>query len=90
MSLLSVKTRNEYDCAEERQRVLALVGSPTIWERVSSFIRTQSQASEAKLYQKLSVKLCGNVPATRSDRAVLERLGRIIEMGQRVAKGTTH
>jgi hypothetical protein len=29
-------------------------------------------------------------PAVRSDRTVLERLGQIIEMGQRVAKGTTH
>jgi len=36
------------------------------------------------------IELCGKLHAARNDRAVLERLGRIIEMGQRVAKGTTH
>jgi hypothetical protein len=39
------------------------------------------------LYRVALIKLCGNLRATRSDRAVLERLGRIIEMGQRVVKG---
>jgi hypothetical protein len=33
------------------------------------------------------MKLCGRLRAVRTDRAVLERLGAIIEMGQRVVKG---
>jgi len=33
---------------------------------------------------------CGQLRAVRSDRVVLERLVRLIETGQRVAKGTTH
>jgi hypothetical protein len=36
------------------------------------------------------MKLCGQLRAPSGDRAVLERLGSIIEMGQRVAKGMMH
>ncbi|HEX4967720.1 MAG TPA: hypothetical protein VFV44_04315 [Nitrospiraceae bacterium] len=43
-----------------------------------------------QLNQGVLDKLCGHLHATRSDRAVLERLRRIVEIRQWVAKGTTH
>ena len=43
-----------------------------------------------QLDQAPLVTLCGYLPAVRSDRAVLERLGWFIEIGQRVAKGAMH
>ena len=45
---------------------------------------------DAVLYQALLVRACGKLCATGSDRTAPELLGQIIEMGQRVAKGTTH
>jgi hypothetical protein len=60
------------------------------WEAVTLFIPTHTKASGRQLHQTVLVWLCGNVRAVRSDLAVLERLGEINEMGQRVVKGSTH
>jgi hypothetical protein len=66
---------------------LRMRGSRTIWGKVRWFNPTQPKASGYQLHHRVLMKLCGRLRAVRTDRAVLERLGAIIEMGQRVVKG---
>jgi hypothetical protein len=46
--------------------------------------------TENKIIDDILELLNKNGPTSHQSQNLLERLGRIIEMGQRVAKGTTH
>ena len=56
-----------------------------IWGKARWFIPTHPKASGFQLHHLVLFTLCGQLRAASSDRAVVERLGWIIEVGQRAA-----
>jgi hypothetical protein len=89
-SFLSVRSQVNATAQKSAFGRLRIRSSLAIWETVIWFSTNPTKTSGSQLHQRRLVKCCGHLPVGRSDRAVLERLGRIIEMGQRVAKGTAH
>ena len=80
---LSEQAQHEFDCAEERFRILALSnysGNMASGNVVySTTIDLPETPSGIQFSQVVLLKLCGHLPAARSDRAVLERLRGIVE-----------
>jgi hypothetical protein len=68
-SVLSIKGQNQYDCADERTRVLRIRSFLAIWEAGQWFTPTQTKASGNQLHQTVLLKSCGKLGATRTDRA---------------------
>ena len=58
-----------------------------IWGKARWFIPTHPKASGFQFHHRVLITLCGKLRAASSDRAVLERLGRIIEMGSGWRRG---
>src|SRR6185436_564674 len=68
---LSEKSQREIDCTQERIRLLAVTTFSAIWEAVNCSIAILTpKIRESQLNQAVLLRLCGNLPATRSNRAV--------------------